>query len=526
MDQSNQGWNNSGISDRMRDLLARASQDHVYEQRYQDATSDEVKQRLDGIEWVLREIRERELGGLTGQLDTVHGRVSDLNDKAPSWAEALAEHIEQLAEQVKPAGELPSVRTDVGAISANVDDALGRLQTIVDHTQRSLQHVETLADRLEKLQVSMEGAALRFTRLDNALGGLTERADRLEAQMSGIGELVTGGFANLESHSEQRIGALEQSVGETVHGEVTAAVSGAVGEHLRGLSQTVESRLDAVTDNVRHSVDGLGARVDVLGGHVEAVGGHLEGIDGRIEGVDGRLDGVDGRIEGVQGRLDGVEGQFQGVDGRFDGLEGRFEKLDGHFEAVDGRFDKIDGHVEGITARFEKVDGHFDGMRGRFDQLDGHAGGTKGHLEAVHGKFDKIGERFENLDGKLDTVDDRLEAVNQRVGQLPATLDIAELRDRLNELTQRPVIDHTEHLDSLRKQIAENVEPISGVVSQQPDRGELQQTVSTAIESNYQEIARRLASLEDTMLTLAEALLRPQRDRKSGGASQKQQDKE
>ena len=95
------------VSDRMRELLARAAQDHVYEQRSTGQVLDEIHQRLEGIEWLLREVRERELSGLTTQLDSVRGQVDELYGKPPEWAEGLAEHIESVGEKVKPVAELP-----------------------------------------------------------------------------------------------------------------------------------------------------------------------------------------------------------------------------------------------------------------------------------------------------------------------------------------------------------------------------------------------------------------------------------
>ncbi|MFD0537997.1 hypothetical protein ACFQY7_33940 [Actinomadura luteofluorescens] len=65
----------------MRELLARAAQDHVYEQRSQGQVLDEIRQRLEGMEWLLREVRERELTGLTGQIESVRGQVDDLSGK-------------------------------------------------------------------------------------------------------------------------------------------------------------------------------------------------------------------------------------------------------------------------------------------------------------------------------------------------------------------------------------------------------------------------------------------------------------
>src|SRR5882757_1915429 len=107
------------VSDRMRELLARAAQDHVYEQRSQGQVLDEIRQRLEGMEWLLREVRERELSGLTGDLNTVRGQVDELSAKPPEWAEGLAEHIEAVGERVKPVAELPALWADVGVVAEN-----------------------------------------------------------------------------------------------------------------------------------------------------------------------------------------------------------------------------------------------------------------------------------------------------------------------------------------------------------------------------------------------------------------------
>lgn len=100
-----QAGSQTAISDRMRELLARAAQDHVYEQRTQGAVLDEIRQRLEGMEWLLREVREREIGGLNGTLESVHGRLDDIAARPPSWAEGLAQHVEAVRDHVDAVGE-------------------------------------------------------------------------------------------------------------------------------------------------------------------------------------------------------------------------------------------------------------------------------------------------------------------------------------------------------------------------------------------------------------------------------------
>lgn len=498
MDHPNGTWGQAEVSDRMRDLLARASADHFDERSSQDAALEEIKQRLEGLEWLLREVRERELGGLTGQLDAMHGRVSELADKPPAWAETLAEHIDRVAQQAAPVSEIPTLRAELGRLDEGMDGLTGRMQSIIDTSQRTLQYTETLADRMEKLQVSMEGAALRFTRIDRTLDGLADRCERIEARLSGVGELITGGLADMNARTEQQLGEVRATLRESV----AEAVSGAVQQHLDELRADVEQRLEGLGGVLHTGLDNFGVQVEGLTGRVEA-------LDGRMEGVDGRIDGVDGRLEGVQGRLDGVEGCFTGVDGRLDAVDGRFGQLDGRFEAIAGRFDKIDGHVGAFAARFDKVDGHFDGVHGRFNRLDSHADLAEGSFDKMHGGIGEVGTKFTDLVGKLELLDDRLEALNQRVGQLPVTLDVGDLRKRLTELAQRPApVDHSDRFDTVEKHLSDHL----GAVHARPDREEVEDTIAKIVDSVHDDLAKRLVSLEETVLALAEALLRPARE--------------
>ncbi|MFC7645245.1 hypothetical protein ACFQX6_34850 [Streptosporangium lutulentum] len=116
-----QAGGQTAISDRMRELLARAAQDHVYEQRTQGAVLDEIRQRLEGMEWLLREVRERELGGLSGTLESVHGRLDDISVRPPAWAEGLAQHVEAVRDHVDAVGER------VGSLGQQVDSVRDRV---------------------------------------------------------------------------------------------------------------------------------------------------------------------------------------------------------------------------------------------------------------------------------------------------------------------------------------------------------------------------------------------------------------
>jgi chromosome segregation ATPase len=259
------------VSDRMRELLARAAQDHVYEQRSTGQLLDEVHQRLEGIEWLLREVRERELSGLTTQLDSVRGQVDELYGKPPEWAEGLAEHIESVGEKVKPVAELPSLWADVGVIAENVDEGLSRIQTVLDSsrsitdaTLRAAQQMDDLTKRLDRLAGTMEAASVRFNRLDKTLADLGHRSEKLEHQINGV--------------------------------------AGKVDQSLNDMAERVEQGLDAVN-------------------------GRVEGVGGRLDGIDGRVEGLAGKFRGFEGLFQGLEAKIEGVDDRVDGINQRIGQL-------------------------------------------------------------------------------------------------------------------------------------------------------------------------------------------------------
>jgi hypothetical protein len=88
-----------GAADRMRELLARTVQDHVADQRSNASALEDILQRMEGLEWLVKEVREREIPGLGSRLDGLAGHLDQAAAKPPGWAESLAEHIELLRTQ-------------------------------------------------------------------------------------------------------------------------------------------------------------------------------------------------------------------------------------------------------------------------------------------------------------------------------------------------------------------------------------------------------------------------------------------
>ncbi|WP_432929770.1 hypothetical protein ACQPZZ_06325 [Microbispora sp. CA-135349] len=249
-----QAGSQTAISDRMRELLARAAQDHVYEQRTQGAVLDEIRQRLEGMEWLLREVRERELGGLGAALEAITQRLDDMAVRPPAWAEGLAQHVELLRD--------------------HVDEAGGRTQGLADR-------MADFTHRLGKVQGSMEAAAGRFTRIDKTLTALTERTERLEAVVVERLDAVGGRIEAVESGVEtvgERVGSLPADLGI---GELRGTVAG-LGHAVEGMDATVTA-LGATVDGATSTMAGLGAAVD---GMNTTVAGLSAGVGDVAAGVD------------------------------------------------------------------------------------------------------------------------------------------------------------------------------------------------------------------------------------------------
>ena len=82
-----------GAADRMRELLARTVQDHISDQRSHTSALEEIRKHLEGLEWLVKEVRQHELAELSGQLaaetDGLLRQLADARENAPAWAESL-----------------------------------------------------------------------------------------------------------------------------------------------------------------------------------------------------------------------------------------------------------------------------------------------------------------------------------------------------------------------------------------------------------------------------------------------------
>jgi chromosome segregation ATPase len=310
--------NQPGAADRMRELLARTVQDHVADQRSNAGTLEDIRQRMEGLEWLVKEVREREIPGMSGRLDGLVQHFDDTASKPPQWAESLAEHIELLRAQVTPVAELHSLWADLGTVSENVEQAMPRLQAMCETIGQAMDVLRAQDERMTKLQQSvgklqqaMDSAASRFSRLDKSIAELGQRTGQLDKEISAIKGRTEVGFSGLAAKVEQN----------------TQATSGLLKQNLEAVTATVDTRLGAI-DNRLGTVDG---KVGVLGG--------------RLDGLDGRMEGVGARIEGLGEKFGTFDGRLETANGRFTDVTGRLETLGQQVVAVGGQLSLVDEHL-------------------------------------------------------------------------------------------------------------------------------------------------------------------------------------
>src|SRR5690349_11530635 len=313
---------NQPAADRMRELLARTVQDQFTDQRSNAGALEDIRQRMEGLEWLVKEVREREVPGMTTQLEQLTRRLDEGTQKPPQWAESLAEHMELLWSQVAPVAELHSLWADVGTVSENVEVALPQLQSVCDTVGQAVEALRAQDDQLTKLQQSMgklqqsmESAASRFSRLDKAVAELTQRTGQLDKEISAV-----------KGRAEVSFGALAAKVDQNAE-----AASRQFTQSLEAVSGTVEG--------LSGQVAGIGGQVDLIGGQVQAVHGRIERLDERLADTDDKLGSVDARLTSADDKLGAMDTRLTAADGKIGSTDTRVAALDARLERLDERLD-------------------------------------------------------------------------------------------------------------------------------------------------------------------------------------------
>jgi chromosome segregation ATPase len=363
------GSNRSAAADRMRELLARTVQDHVADQQSNAGALEEIRHRIEGLEWLVKEVREREIRGVSARLDGLAHHMAEAAARPPQWAESLAKHIEMLRAQVTPAAELPSASTAVGTSSEHVEQAPPRLQSVCDIIGQALdalrsqdERLSKLQDSLGRLQQSMETAASRFSRLDNAVAELGQRTGRLDREISAVKGRAEVGFSVLAAKVDTSAEATDGRVTQAVE-TVTAAVDG-LAASMTGVGGRVAA-LDTRLERLDERLDDQYDRVSAIDNTLAATDTKLGAVDGRLDGLDGRLEGMGTQIDGLDRRLEGMGEKFDGLGEKFDGLGEKFGTFEGKLEITRSRAGpaEIQNAVARIVGAAQRdVDSHLSSL--------------------------------------------------------------------------------------------------------------------------------------------------------------------
>jgi hypothetical protein len=145
-----------------------------------------------------------------------------------------------------------------------------------------------------------------------------------------------------------------------------------------------------------------------------------------------------------------------------------------------------------LTEQFAPQTQRLAGMSATLDGLTAGMSTFGAQLASTEGRVTALDTRFERLDERLDDQYDRVSSIDGRVSSIDAQVATADGR-----------------IVELGGQFTDAIAPLADELRARPSRTEVEEVVTKIVDVAHNDLSTRLASLEDTVLTLAEALLRP-----------------
>jgi len=141
--------------------------------------------------------------------------------------------------------------------------------------------------------------------------------------------------------------------------------------------------------------------------------------------------------------------------------------------------------LDGLTASLSTLRAQVSAIDGRLADADSRLAGTEVKLASTEGRVTALDTRFERLDERLDDQYDRVTSIDARLA------------------------DADGRIIALGGQLTDAIAPLAEELRARPNRAEVEEVVAKIVDTAHADLSGRLTSLEDTVLTLAEALLRP-----------------
>lgn len=311
MDQTANGQSPVGF-EKMRAMLARASDLHADEQRQVVDLLDEIRTRLAPIE------------GFAGE---GRNRVSATHDNVESIQRRLT--------------ELPD-RTEVSVIAERLDETLARIDAQDTVLTRVIEAVTALSERvgapLDALEGRLDGVAGRFEGVSGRLDGLDDRLQHLHsrldetdatvARVQGAVDLLPGQLDPASVH--RRFDELSVSVHQRIEDEM-ARVHGRFEEVMSRPAVDPSERLDAMAARIEQIAERLEAanvRVKAVEDTIHAGVGSLSGaIDNGVDKIDRSVDSRPDRNEFARVLRDSQHDSERRITQQLDGALADFAEV-------------------------------------------------------------------------------------------------------------------------------------------------------------------------------------------------------
>ncbi len=392
------------------------------------------------------------------QLQELRNRLDDLASR-PTGDPELAKRIERVANRIDELSDRPAGDP---ALADRLDELAGRLDELAARIDSPAQDISQIHARIEELASRPSGDP----ELANRVEQLGRRLDDLGDRTSDHGERRARGGA-LEAARRRVRQDAEASEAARARRPACRPNVGIAGGHRRaslphrraGEQGRRAHRwprhgdFDAIADELRRSIERLGARVDA----VEEVAAERSAVDyePRFDALESKLAETSEHGAAIAESLELLSGRVSAVDelrSRLDDLNERVVEREGADESARRKIVKKSDLAE-LRGDLEKG---LDAIGGRVDSIateaETTAGSMQGKLEEIAASMrEDLAERQTGMDERVASAERDATALRDQLERLRAAADAAdaERKDAEDDLGRR--------VEELSKQLSERV---------------------------------------------------------------------
>ncbi len=238
---------------------------------------------------------------------------------------------------------------------------------------------------------------------------------------------------------------------------------------------------------------------------LEGIRKHLEELESLVREV--RQDQLPGLSRQLAIQTDGLLREL--ADGR-QSAPAWAESLGEQIRAVSAQINPIaelPALWTGLATKLTGTDGKVGALANRIDRLDDHIGDTDDRVGLISERIGSLNDRIGSIDGHMAIVNERTAPIDGRLGALETKL-IEAAGGRITAADGDVTgIDGT--IKAFGERLSGTVAPFADELRLRPAHTEVEEIVTKVVAAAEAATAARLDSLEEAVLTLAEALLRP-----------------